>query len=296
MRSASRHSRPMSSRASEELPAADSFTRPPLKWAGSKYRILCEIKRLLPAGERLVEPFAGSGAVFLNTGYPRYLINDVNKDLILFYKTLKARRAGFIRYCERLFSPRYNNASAYYELRTEFNSTANEHRRAAIFLYINRHGYNGLCRYNSAGELNVPFGRYRAPYFPKREMLAFLTKAPRVRIENRDFTEVFRSSKHGDVIYCDPPYVPLSATSNFTSYSAGGFGKDEQHRLAQLAEEAVSRGIPVLISNHQTNFTERLYANAELHRFSVRRSISCNGDKRDLAAEMLALFVPSTLR
>ncbi len=286
----------MSSRDSEQLPATDGFTRPPLKWAGSKYRILIEIKRLLPAGNRLIEPFVGSGAVFLNTDYPRYLINDVNEDLILFYKTLKAQRTAFVRYCERLFLPRYNNASAYYELRAEFNSTENVRRRAAIFLYINKHGYNGLCRYNSAGELNVPFGRYKAPYFPKKEMLVFLTKAPRIKIENRDFREIFNVSKPGDVIYCDPPYVPLSATSNFTSYSAGGFGKDDQRRLAQYAAEAAKRGIPVLISNHHTDFTEHLYANAKLHRFSVRRFISCNGQKRELASELLALFMPSTLR
>jgi len=273
-----------------EAPAFPRRIRPPLKWAGSKYRILDAICKVLPHGNRLVEPFVGSGAVFLNTEYERYLINDVNKDLILFYKVLKKEGTDFIAYCAGLFTPGTNKEPVFYRLREEFNRVDDPVRKAALFLYVNKHGYNGLCRYNAAGEFNVPFGRYAEPYFPRKEMEYFLTKRNRLRIENDDFESIMRSAKKGDVIYCDPPYIPLSATSNFTAYSAGGFSETDQRRLALLAEETAGRGVPVLISNHRTEFTERIYKNAHICRFSVRRLISCNGSKREHADELLALY------
>jgi len=282
----------MSSGANQEsdLGVTRGKVRPPLKWAGGKYRLIEEIRRLLPGGSRLIEPFVGSAAVFLNTEYERYLISDINRDLILFYRTLKTERHRFITYCRKLFIPGHNTATAYYQLRDEFNSTRKPLRKAALFLYLNKHGYNGLCRYNNAGDMNVPFGRYEQPYLPEREMLAFIHKAERLRIQHEDFTVVMRAARKGDVIYCDPPYVPLSDTSNFTSYSAGGFSLGDQRRLAELAEETAGRGIPVLISNHCTAYTETIYARAVVSRLSVRRLISCNGSKREHAKEILALF------
>jgi DNA adenine methylase len=270
-------------------------TRPPLKWAGSKYRLIPQIRRLLPEGSRLVEPFVGSGAVFLNTQYDRYLISDANADLILFYKTLKREKKFFIDQARKYFVPRNNAAKRYYALRDEFNaSRENDPNRAALFLYLNKHGYNGLCRYNASGELNVPFGRYQAPYFPEREMNAFVERAQRITIMKRDFENVLNECVAGDVVYCDPPYVPLSTTSNFTSYSAGGFGHEDQQRLASLAQKTAARGVPVLISNHDTSVTRELYAAAsKIGYLDVRRLISCNSAKRQYAAELLALFLPN---
>ena len=267
--------------------------RPPLKWAGSKFRIIENILQLLPEGKRLIEPFVGSGALFLNTNYPRYLINDINKDLISFYKTLKKGGDEFIAECGTLFTESNNHEKAYYRFRTEFNETSDRYRKAAIFLYLNKHGYNGLCRYNSSGEHNVPFGRYRQPYFPLKELQHFVKRSSQVRIESRDFQSIINGAKEGDVIYCDPPYVPLSATSNFTTYSAGGFSEEDQIRLATLAKASASRGVPVLISNHCTKFTDSLYQNAnakKIVKLSVRRLISCNGNNRQNADELLALF------
>ena len=176
------------------------------------------------------------------------------------------------------------------DLRAEFNQTRDHRRKAALFLYLNRHGYNGLCRYNAKGGFNVPVGRYVKPYFPAREMLGFHEKAQRAEFRVADFTEVMRQALPGDVVYCDPPYVPLSATSNFTSYHRGGFGEAQQNELARLAEELASRGVPVVISNHETSFTVQAYHKARLTRFSVRRFISRNGQNRGKAAELLALF------
>ncbi|MCK9531302.1 MAG: Dam family site-specific DNA-(adenine-N6)-methyltransferase [Gammaproteobacteria bacterium] len=264
--------------------------RPFLKWAGNKYRLLERIRAKLPPGRRLVEPFVGSGAVFLNTDYPRYLLTDTNPDLIGLYRLLQAEGRDFINACRPLFTPANNRADRYYRLRAEFNRTRDEHRRAVLFVYLNRHGYNGLCRYNSRGVFNVPFGSYKRPYFPEAEMLAFHAKAPRAVFRLADFGEIMKKARSGDVVYCDPPYVPLSASSNFTTYSAKGFSSAQQCELAAMARELAQRDIPVLISNHDTAFTRDAYAGALMEDFHVQRHISCKGHQRGKAGELLALF------
>jgi DNA adenine methylase len=265
--------------------------RPFLKWAGNKYRIIERIRRHLPPGKRLIEPFAGSAAVFLNTDFQRYLVADSNADLIDLYVMLKKNGDQFIDQARRLFGSRYNNPETYYRRREEFNSCRDTERKAALFVYLNRHGYNGLCRYSAKGNFNVPFGRYKLPYFPEKEMLFFHHKARHASFKHRDFEQIFKSAKQGDVIYCDPPYVPLSESANFTSYSAGGFDLERQQQLADIAHKTAQRGIPVLISNHRTGFTERAYQHASQREFfQVKRFISCNGNRRHHAGEVLALF------
>ena len=155
---------------------------------------------------------------------------------------------------------------------------------------MNKHGYNGLCRYNAKGGFNVPFGRYKRPYFPAAEMCYFHQKAQQATFQQANFANVMANCQPGDVVYCDPPYVPLSDTANFTSYSANGFGWAEQTELVQQAENLARRGISVIISNHDTAAVRQAYNEAEIESFEVRRFISCNGNKRDKAAEILALF------
>lgn len=271
-------------------PPATKF-RPFLKWAGNKFRIIERVRTALPQGTRLLEPFAGSGAVFLNTDFPRYVLTDTNADLIALYQTVKREGQTFIDYCRQFFTPEHNCPERYYALREAFNATDDPRFKSALFVYLNRHGYNGLCRYNAGGGFNVPFGRYVRPYFPAAEMLAFHRKAKRASFRPRDFVQVFDEARPGDVIYCDPPYAPLSASANFTSYSAGGFTLEQQLQLADAAVAAAARGVPVLISNHNTPFTRRAYASAtKLSRFVVQRYISCNGARRGNANELLALF------
>jgi DNA adenine methylase len=271
-------------------PAKDPTLRPFLKWAGNKLRIIERVKRRLPAGKRLVEPFVGSGAVFLNTEYDRYLLCDSNRDLITLYTLLKEEGSDFIASLRPLFSERNNSPERYYALREEFNRCNDQARRAALFVYLNRHGYNGLCRYNASGGFNVPFGRYKRPYFPEQEMLAFHHKAQRARFRHQDFVATMKGCKRGDVIYCDPPYLPLSPSANFTCYSAGGFNMEQQQQLADLSSRCATRGVPVLISNHNTPAARDIYTEAKLQRFFVQRYISCNGSTRNKAGELLALY------
>lgn len=264
--------------------------KPFLKWAGGKYRIVHRIKEQLPPGNRLVEPFVGSGAVFLNIDYSSYLLSDNNPDLINLFQILKEEGKAFVEYCRDYFTPALNREKEYYRLRSEFNRAADKKQKAALFLYLNRHGYNGLCRYNSSGEFNTPFGRYIKPYFPEKEMLNFTRKAQKATFVCRDFRKTMTEVRPGDVVYCDPPYVPLSPTANFTAYSGGGFGIKEQKKLAELAGQLAGKGIPVLLSNHDTGFVRQIYHGAQITSFKVRRFISCHGDNRNRAGEILALF------
>lgn len=270
---------------------AGKTMKPFLKWAGGKARIAERIRAVLPPGQRLVEPFVGSGALFLSTEFPAYLLADANFDLINCYQQLQQGGLVFIDRCASYFAPANNNPDAYYALRARFNTTADVVEKAALFVYLNRHGYNGLCRYNASGGFNVPFGRYSRPYFPRNEMLFFRQKAVRCDFAAVDFVTTMQATARGDVIYCDPPYVPLSVTANFTSYSADGFSMASQARLTQEAEAAARRGVPVIISNHDLPLTRDLYAGAdELLFFDVRRHISCDGANRTAAAELLAVF------
>ncbi len=264
--------------------------KPFLKWAGNKYSILERIAVKLPSGQRLIEPFVGSGAVFLNTSFRENLLADNNPDLIFLYRTLQEEGQNFIDYCRSFFDEEHNEETIYYQLRETFNTTEDCRLKAALFLYLNRHGYNGLCRYNAKGIFNTPFGRYKKPYFPAKEMLSFHQKSKSALFICADFAETMGQAQSGDVVYCDPPYVPLSPTSNFTSYSTGGFGELQQIQLATLAEELAMKGIPVLLSNHDTPFVRTTYAAAKLNSFDVQRYISCRGSNRNKAKEVLALF------
>lgn len=267
--------------------------KPIFKWPGGKFRLLNFILPHLPAGTRLVEPFVGSGAVYLNTPHTAALLCDLNTDLIAFYQTLSKRGRTFVKKCRRLFTDDANRPDAYLERREKFNALPEGEERAALFLYLNRHGYNGLVRYNSRGVFNVPFGRYVKPYFPQKEMAAFLErmKECRTTLVRADFRASFQSLKKGDVVYCDPPYIPLSDTANFTHYSGNMFGPEEQRELARLAEETAGRGVTVAVSNHDTAEARALYGGAErIYSVGVRRNISCNGEKREMVNELLAVY------
>lgn len=230
-----------------------------LKWAGGKFKLVDELANYLPTGERLVEPFVGAGSVFLNTDYPSYLLCDINQDLINLYNIVKERPAEYIAAAKKLFVDEMNQKDAYYRVRTDFNKSRDPFLRSVYFLYLNRHGFNGLCRYNRKGGFNVPFGSYKKPYFPEKEILAFSKKAQRAEFKCIGYEKAFEQIRTGDVIYCDPPYAPLSTTASFTTYVGAGFSLDDQALLARYSRHmALEQRIPVVISNHDIPLTREL--------------------------------------
>lgn len=262
-----------------------------LKWAGGKYPLVDEIRRHLPAGDCLIEPFVGAGSVFLNTEYDAYVLADINSDLINLYNIVKLCTNDFVRDVRILFTNEFNNSDQFYLLRKEFNASIDAYRRALLFLYLNRHCYNGLCRYNLCGEFNVPFGRYKKPYFPEEELYWFAEKSRNATFVCEHYRTTMAKAIHGTVVYCDPPYAPLSATANFTAYHTNDFSIIDQRDLARMAHQlSIESQVPVLISNHDTKLTRDWYQQASLYVVKARRTISRNAFGRGKVNELLALY------
>lgn len=267
-------------------------SKPFLKWPGGKFRLTDRIRSKLAPGKRLIEPFTGSAAVFLNTNYEEYLLADSNPDLINLFQQLVEEKDKFIKYCQSFFIPANNTEDKYYAFREEFNNTINQRRKSALFSYLNRHCYNGLCRYNKKGKFNTPFGRYKKPRIQDEEMREFINAAKNTTFMQADFTKTMQLARKGDVVYCDPPYVPLSDTAFFTDYHSGGFNWDDQILLVQTAQKLANTGIQIVISNHNTKEVLKLYKNAgaTIDCFQVQRHISCDANNRKKADEILAVF------
>ena len=266
-----------------------------LKWVGGKQKIVDRIKMRLPTGKRLIEPFAGGASVFMSTNYPDNLIADINPDIINTYKQIQIGGTDFIAAAAALYCAENNTLEMYNKLRNEFNTTTDIKRKSTLFVYLNRHGFNGLCRYNSSGAYNVAFGYYfesKKPKFPLQEILNFAEKSQGTVFQCANFKETMASAEPGDVVYCDPPYVSFSSTKSFTGYTSAGFDLDSHKILADTAVALAKRGIPVLISNHDTEYSRILYKSAtSIEYFNVQRTVSSDGTNRIKAAEILALFI-----
>lgn len=270
--------------------------KPPLKWAGNKFRVLHHLLPLIETPTRYCEPFGGSLSVALNVKADEYVLNDVNKDLVAIYQSLvNPNDDSFIKYCEELFTSENNTKESYLELREHFNSATDSIERARLFVYLNRHCFNGLSRYNSKGGFNVPFGKYDKPVCPSEQMnefrMLFLSKQS-VRFTSLSFEDsvLYSDLEAGDVVYFDPPYVPASYTANFTSYATDGFSHEQQVKLKELAESLANRGVKVILSNHDVPITRELYKNAQIYPIQVTRTISAKGSSRKKANELIAVW------
>ncbi|MGG6116131.1 Dam family site-specific DNA-(adenine-N6)-methyltransferase [Salmonella enterica] len=268
-----------------------TWCRPFLKWAGGKYSLLPELDRLIPAGKRLIEPFVGGGSVFLNSDkHERFLLADVNADLINLYQMLAVVPDSVIGEAIKAFR-HLNDVENYTAIREAFNAQQlNAPERAAAFLYLNRHCFNGLMRYNLDGFFNVGWGKYKAPYFPEEEIRAFRKKSRACVFMTAGFERTLRLAGDGDVVYCDPPYEPIPGTTGFTSYASGGFSWDSQVALAESCVAAHQRGAKVFISNSTVPRVIELYERHgfTLHRVNARRSISSKGSTRETANDIVA--------
>lgn len=255
----------------------------PLKWVGSKSRLLPQLLPHLPKGKRLVEPFAGSCSVMLNTEYDEYLIGDVNPDLIALYKAIAANPYDVIDIARLLFE-NYNHAYGYYINRDSFNHNDDPAWRPALFLYLNRHCFNGLCRYNKAGGFNVPYGKYKKPYFPEAEILAFAEKAKRATFLCAGYAETLDLVRDGDVVYCDPPY--LTESQSFTQYHASGFDAVDHGRLTRKLRKLARKGIIVVASNSDVEAVRYLYAGFDFVRVNAPRSVGAAAASQKVAPEL----------
>ena len=290
--------------------------RPLLKWAGGKRQLLPVIRGFYPERfSRYVEPFFGSGAVFFDLcnagrldGRHARLV-DANPDLVGCYAMLRDRPAEVIDALEALAAAhRRQGDTFYYEVRdTRFNPARAQlagvytPELAAMLIYLNRTGFNGLFRLNRRGDFNVPAGRYDRPRICDRDHLhavAATLGRRGVTIELGSFETSLAAAGRGDFVYCDPPYAPLSPTASFAHYTASGFDARDQRRLRDAVVAAARRGAHVVVSNSSAPLIESLYTEAaarraglHLGRVAARRAINSRASARGAVDEVIVTNV-----
>ncbi len=293
--------------------------RPFLKWAGGKRQLLPHLRRFYP--ERFgtyFEPFVGSGAVFFDLAgsgaFDRRpaVLTDENADLIGCYLRIGDAVEAVIEALEELARGHAADGPAHYRrIRDEvFNpvraawheaggtSGAYTAAMAAMFIYLNRTGYNGLFRVNRRGAFNVPPGRYVRPRIVDPGLLrgvAHTLRERSVEVAVRPFEQVLAHARAGDFVYFDPPYAPLSSTSSFRSYTALGFGDGDHARLQQVAVTLARREVTVVLSNSTAPLVVDLFeknrearaAGLRTYRVPARRAINTRADRRGAVDEVL---------
>jgi DNA adenine methylase len=273
--------------------------RPFLKWAGGKTQLLEPLLEVFPKRvNTYYEPFLGGGAVFfamaMQKRFQRAVINDWNQEIIEVYKTIRDYPEDLIGQLARL---KYSR-EVYEELRRIKTSSFSPVRRAARTIYLNKTGFNGLYRVNKKGEFNVPFGKFKTPprIFEEGNILGCAQALNQfVKIMSTDFATVCDEATEGDLVYFDPPYVPLTPTSDFTSYTSKGFGLKDQERLARLFRSLARRGVAVVSSNSDTETVRKLYEGFEMRVVQARRNINSKADRRGPVGELLIVSVPAAL-
>ncbi len=270
--------------------------KPFLKWVGGKRQLLSQFEPYFPKKfKRYFEPFLGSGAVFYylwNSGkLPEQLfLFDNNDELINVYCVVRDKLNALI---ELLAIHQENHGEAYYykiRMLDRQDVELSEVEWAARTIYLNKTCYNGLYRVNQKKQFNVPIGRYKNPRILHKSVLKAASIAlQNVSIERKDFRGIVDLAQRGDFFYFDPPYDPLSKTSNFTSYTSGNFGNNDQQALANVFSELDRKGCLCMLSNSHTPFVLELYQDFKIELVDARRAVNSNANSRGHIKEVLVL-------
>lgn len=262
--------------------------RPFLKWVGGKTQLLPTLHALMPASyNHYVEPFVGAGAMFFSLGVQNAFLSDANHELILTYKAIRdavEKVIDGLSECEQNHSEEF-----FYKLREIQPEEIDAPSAAARMIYLNKNCYNGLYRVSKKKRrFNSPFGHYDAARIPAVEDLRACSHAlANVAIEEIDFEDVLSNLETGNFCYCDPPYVPVSETADFTSYTADDFSWKDQERLASSALAAAERGAFVMLSNADVPEVRELYLGWDITSVQARRNINSKGSKRGPVGEVV---------
>lgn len=271
--------------------AKNKLVMPFLKWVGGKRQLMSEIEPLIPSKiSTYYEPFIGGGAVFLNQQPKKAVINDYNTELINVYKVVRDNVEELI---EDL-ATHQNQSDYFYNIRAQDRQEGFEKlsdlKRASRVIYLNKTCFNGLYRVNSSGEFNTPFGRYKSPNIVNETVLRAVSSYLNnndIQLLSGDFEEALKGIRKGAFVYLDPPYDPVSKSSNFTGYIEGGFGSDQQERLRDICIKLNDKGVNFLLSNSATPFIKDLYEGFEIIEVDAKRYINSVANKRGSVAEVL---------
>ena len=268
--------------------------KPFVKWAGGKRQIIDKLKKYVPDEfDTYYEPFVGGGALLFELSPKKAVINDSNKELMNVYNVL-CDEDKFNKMCRLLNNYEVKHSEEFfYEIRNKDRNKATYNRlsdytRAARTIYLNKACFNGLYRVNSKNEFNVPFGKKsKVNTYEGGNLITvsnYLTMND-IKILSVDFEEAVKDAKKGDFVYFDPPYD--SDTTTFNSYTEDGFGKEEQRRLARVFRELDSKGVYVMLSNHNTTLVRELYDGYNIYVIEAKRNINSNGSKRGKVEEVI---------
>lgn len=264
--------------------------RPFLKWAGGKSKLVSQYFPYFPRKiTRYHEPFLGGGAVFFHlVATPAFniaFLTDINFNLINTYLAIKEDVEAVIVLLERHQAE--HNKEYYYSMRSQQPKSSVE--QAARFIYLNKTCFNGLYRENTQGTFNVPMGKYKNPLICNRDLLRLTSQALKfAHIAVQPFEAILEAAiNQKDLVYFDPPYYPVSTTSNFTAYSRDAFSKDDQIRLRDIFATLAQRGVKVMLSNSDCVFIRELYSGFNIHEIQATRAINSNTLKRGKISELL---------
>ncbi len=265
---------------------------PFVKWAGGKRQLLTQFDEFIPKQfSTYLEPFLGGGAVYFYLLPETAVLIDNNAELINCYRVIKNQVEELIDSLKK----HRNKKDYFYQLRNvdrnpEEFSRWSDVEKASRTIFLNRCCFNGLYRVNSKGQFNVPFGKYKNPKFCDEPNLRAVNKVLKgVRIIKGGFETCLDFAKHGDFLYMDPPYQPLSKTANFTGYTKDGFGEEAQRRLHEVYQKLDGRGCMVMLSNSYNEFILDLYGNYRILTVDAKRAINSDASKRGEIKEVLIL-------
>ncbi|NBS62119.1 MAG: Dam family site-specific DNA-(adenine-N6)-methyltransferase [Microbacteriaceae bacterium] len=269
--------------------------QPLVKWAGGKRQLQLRILEIFPDfSGTYFEPFLGGAAIFFALKPEQAVLSDINAGLINLYLNVKKNYIELHNACLKLESE-FNNLDSdaksemFYRLRNAYNESERKGLdAAALFLFLNKAGFNGIYRENASGGFNVPFGKKNSINLASLENLEAASQALQsAELNLVGYSQSVSSAQTGDLVYFDPPYVPLSITSAFTSYTKEGFGLTQQEELANTFKELDSRGVKVALSNSKTDVIQDLYKGFNFHELSATRQISAKTSGRSGVIEYL---------
>jgi DNA adenine methylase len=265
------------------------YSRPFLKWAGGKGRLIEQYQPYFPRGcRRYYEPFLGGGAIFFHVGHrcQGAVLADLNGELVNVYQCVRDQVEPLIQLLER--HVQHHSHSHYYATRAQTDLRSPLHR-AARLIYLNKTCFNGLYRENSKGYFNVPMGRYKNPKICDRTTLRLASQAlQQTEVRCEPFEGILERAWHPqDWVYFDPPYHPISATSRFTGYNRYGFTAEDQTRLRDTFAVLANRGVKVMLSNSDCPLIRDLYRDYNIHEIRAARAINSNARRRGKITELL---------
>lgn len=267
--------------------------QPFTKWTGGKRQLLPVIRELMPKTyNRYFEPFVGGGALFFDLAPKDAVINDFNAELINCYQQIKDNPQELIEILK--VHQEYNSKEYYLDLRSadrdERIDMMSEVQRAARILYMLRVDFNGLYRVNSKNQFNVPYGRYKNPKIVDENLVSAIStylNNNQIEIKKGDFEKAVLDVQPGDFVYFDPPYIPLSETSAFTSYTHEGFSYDDQVRLRDTFKKLSDIGAYVMLSNSSSFLVEELYRDFNIHYVEATRTNGAKSSSRGKISEII---------